>query len=94
MNRYFATSEPVYERIRAELNAALGLPDGNGTESVFVAARHAYQANGQYLLWGRADWCELPGISPIVNAALASGEVVEIGEQEYWAAAPTPQPAP
>jgi len=88
VNRYFATSEAVYERIRAELNAAFGFPDGNGTDSVFVAAEYAYQADGKYLLWGRADWCDMPMVAPIVGQALAGGDVVEISEQHYWAAAP------
>lgn len=90
MNRYFAATPEVYEQARAQLNAAFGYPDGRGTDSVFVAAEHAYKADGKCLLWGQAEWCEWPEVAPLLNSLLDEGLVTEISEAAYWAAAPKP----
>jgi hypothetical protein len=86
--RFFRSSEAVYEAMRSQLDAAFGYPDGV-TETVWSPAGEALKdAAGRCLLAVHAVSCERPAVVAVLPGLLASGAVEEINEAYYRAAMP------
>jgi hypothetical protein len=89
--RYFRSTEQVYEAIRAQLDAAWGHAPGGGTETCYEPAVTApHDPEGRVLLAVRAAFCEYPAVAELLPDLLAGGAVEEISESQYRAALPQP----
>jgi len=94
MTRFFRCNagDEFYESIRAQLDAAWGLPDAQ-TKTVTcidpatVAVR---DAEGRILLAVWAEFCEFTVAVDLLPELLASGAITEIDEPTYMAAKPSP----
>jgi hypothetical protein len=83
--RYFRAAVNVYEQVCAELDAAFGLPS-QGQARVLPESQSVITKDGDCVLAVLAGWCELEAVAPRLGALLASGAVVELDEEAYWAA--------
>ena len=87
--RYFKADEAVYEQVRHALDDAWGLPDSSGTLTCFAPSDRAPRdAGGKLLLAVHDEFCGYSVVSDLLPQLLASGDVNEISESEYWAAFP------
>lgn len=87
--RFFRTTVEVYEQVRLALNEKWGFPNA-GTDTCFPAAadyRAPKDAVGRVLLAAEDAWCEWDDVQPILADLLESGEVEEVGQQDYFDAA-------
>jgi hypothetical protein len=83
--RYFRASVGIYEQVRSELDVAFGLP-ANGQITSLPESQLLLTADGDCVLAVLSGWCELEVVAPRLGALLASGAVVELDEDAYWAA--------
>ena len=88
-HRFFATSDEVYEGMRAAVDAAWGYPTPVGTQTcVEPAIERPHDASGRALKAIRLDWLSWEPVSSLISGAIAAGIVVEIDEAAYWSAMP------
>ena len=88
-HRFFATSDEVYEGMRAAVDAAWGYPTAVGTQTcVEPASERPHDSAGRVLKAIRLDWLSWEPVSSLIAGAIAAGIVVEIDEADYWAAMP------
>lgn len=81
--RFFASSDMVYEAVRAQLDAAFGLP-ANGQETCITPAASApHDESGRVLLSVNEEFCEYPSVSEMLPGLIASGAVEEITAEQY-----------
>jgi hypothetical protein len=85
--RFFRSSPEVYSQVLAALDAAWGFPK-DGFDHVFIPLSYAPQKDGlAYLAIQSAD-AEMEPAGTMLSQLLASGDVVEVTQGEYHAAAP------
>jgi len=86
--RFFRSSEAVYEAMRSQLDASFGYPDGV-TETVWTPAAKALRdGQGRCLLAVHAVSCERPAVAAALPSLIASGAVEEVNAAIYMAAMP------
>lgn len=89
--RYFRSTDAVYEAIRLQLDAVWGHGPRTGTDTCYEPAATApHDAAGRVLLAVRKEFCEFDAVAAMLPELLASGAVEEIDEATYRAAAETP----
>jgi hypothetical protein len=87
--RFFRAAVATYEAIRANLDAAWGLPNDNGTVTCIAAAASAPKdSQGRVLLAVNDEFATWEPAATLLPQLLASGAVDEISEAEYRAALP------
>lgn len=87
--RFFRGSVAAYEGIRADLDAAWGLPNGKGTATCIAPAATAPKdSQGRVLLAVHDEFSTWEPASTLLPQLLANGAVEEISEAEYRAALP------
>lgn len=87
--RFFRGSVAVYEAIRADLDAAWGLPNDSGTATCIAPASTAHKdAQGRVLLAVHDEFATWEPAATLLPQLLASGAVEEITQAEYQAALP------
>ena len=83
-------SDQNYESLRLQLDAAWGHPKPGAETCVSPAANAPRNQAGQILLAVHPEFCEYPAVDSMLPALLASGVVVEITAEEYFAS-PDPE---
>lgn len=87
MSRYFTITPAAYSSARAELDLAFGHPNGKA-ETTLPPEPVALTPDGKALVAIRAEFAQWPEVAPLLAGLLASGEAVEINQEEYFAALP------
>ena len=91
MQRYFRSSDAIYEQVRLSLDAAWGHGPGTGTLTCFEPAATApHDPQGRVLLAVHAEFCEYEAVASMLPQLLASGAVEEIDDATYRASLPSP----
>lgn len=81
----------VYEQARITLDAAWGLPDGNGTDTCMCpASKSPRDAHGRIVVALRELFCEWEPANAMLPQLLSSGAVTEITAGDYEAAVDVP----
>ena len=84
--RYFRSTEDVYESVRQSLDAAWGLPNNAGTVTCLEPAAQAPRdASGRLLLAVKEEFCTFTVAAELLPQLLASGAVEEIDADAYHA---------
>ena len=91
--RYFLADEVAYEAARHSLNVAWGLPNP-GTVTALPAAETLLKVDGRVLFCVDKWMCALEPALAMIDAALASGDLLEITEAEYVAVCQAAHPDP
>jgi len=87
--RFFRAAVATYEAIRADLDAAWGLPDDKGTATCIAPAATAPKdSQGRVMLAVNDEFATWEPAATLLPQLLASGAVDEISEAEYRAALP------
>lgn len=87
--RFFRGAVATYEAIRADLDAAWGLPNEKGTATcISPAATAPKDSQGRVLLAVNDEFASWEPAATLLPQLLASGVVVEISEEAYRAALP------
>jgi hypothetical protein len=87
--RFFRSDEATYEAIRADLDAAWGLPNDKGTATCIASAGTAPQdSQGRVMLAVNDEFATWEPAATLLPQLLASGVVEEISEAVYRAALP------
>ena len=87
--RFFRGDFATYEAIRADLDAAWGLPNDKGTLTCIAPAATApTDSQGRVLLAVDDEFATWEPAATLLPQLLASGAVEEIGEADYRAALP------
>lgn len=85
--RYFRSTEAVYESVRQSLDAAWGLPNALGTATcIEPAATAPRDTSGRIVLAVKEEFCTFTVAADLLPQLLASGAVQEISEATYRAA--------
>jgi len=88
-HRFFATSDAVYESMRAAVDAAWKYPTAVGTQTcVEPASERPHDATGRVLKALTLEWLSWEPVQTMIAEAVAAGVVSEIDERTYWAAMP------
>lgn len=90
-HRFFRASSEVYESLRAQLDAAWGLPAPLTETCILPANDQRQDAGGNCLLAVRLEWLEWEPVATLVPQMLQIGAVEELTEAEYWAAIASPE---
>lgn len=85
--RFFRSSESVYEQVRLALDAAWENPGDNAITCFEPAATAPRDAEGRVLLAVNADFCEYEAVAAMLPDLLTNGAVEEISGEEYEATA-------
>ncbi len=96
--RHFACSEPVYNALCQQIDAAREFPAGVGTaaptvRSLPLPAGLPTDAQGRVLISVEL-WRMTPGDDALLGPAIAAGYVIELTAAEYAAALPPSEPFP
>jgi hypothetical protein len=84
--RFFRGDVATYEAIRADLDAAWGLPNHKGTDTCIAPAATAPKdSQGRVLLAVHEEFATWKPAATLLPQLLASGAVVEITEADYRA---------
>lgn len=84
--RYFRSTEAVYESVRLTLDEAWGLPNSLGTATCLEPAASAPRdAEGLLLLAVKEEFCGFTVAADLLPQLLASGAVQEIDAAAYHA---------
>lgn len=84
--RYFRSTEAVYESVRQSLDAAWGLPNSLGTATcIEPAATAPRDTSGRIVLAVKQQFCTFTVAADLLPQLLASGAVEEIDEATYMA---------
>jgi len=83
--RFFRSSESVYEQVRLALDAAWGNPGDNAVTCFEPAATAPRDAAGRVLLAVQSEFCDYEAVAQMLPGLLASGAVEEISGEEYEA---------
>ena len=88
VSRFFRTSEPLYESVRAQLDLAWGhpTPDGKTATCVAPAAVAPRDTEGRVLLAIQDEFATWEPAASMLPGLLASGAVEEIDLPTYTAA--------
>ena len=86
MQRYFRSTDAVYEQVRLTLDAAWGHPRGGTVTCIEPAATAPRDQQGQVLLAVEEAFAEYPTAADMLPQLLASGAVEEIDAATYMAA--------
>ena len=87
--RFFRGDFATYEAIRADLDAAWGLPNDKGTLTCIAPAATApTDSQSRVLLAVDDEFATWEPAATLLPQLLASGAVEEIGEADYRAALP------
>lgn len=87
--RFFRGAVATYEAIRADLDAAWGLPNDKGTATcISPAASAPKDSQGRVLLAVNDEFATWQPAATMLPQLLASGAVEEISEAVYRAALP------
>lgn len=87
--RYFRSTDEVYEAIRLQLDFAWGHGPGTGTVTCYEPAATApHDDQGRVLLAVYAEFCEYEAVAAVLPELLTSGAVEEIDEATYRAQLP------
>jgi hypothetical protein len=87
--RFFRGDVATYETIRADLDAAWGLPNDKGTTTCISPATTAPKdSQGRVLLAVHEDFATWEPAATLLPQLLASGAVEEISEAAYRASLP------
>lgn len=86
IQRYYRSTEPVYEQVRLALDAAWGHPQGGTVTCIEPAATAPRDADGLVLLAVDEAFTQYPAVSAMLPQLLASGAVAEIDAATYQAA--------
>jgi hypothetical protein len=91
--RFFRGDVVTYEAIRANLDAAWGLPNNKGTATCIAPAAIAPKdSQGFVLLAVHEEFATWEPAVTLLPQLLASGAVEEITETDYRSALPQPDP--
>jgi hypothetical protein len=91
-HRFFRSSPEVYEQCRLALDSAFGYPN-DFAKTCFAPAPDGVAVAGVMYLGIRQDFCNHPTAGPFLSQVIASGDVQEIDEATYKAAADSVVPA-
>jgi len=84
--RFFRGDVATYEAVRADLDAAWGLPNDKGTATCIAPAATAPKDSlGRALLAVHEEFATWDPAATLLPQLLESGAVVEITEEEYRA---------
>lgn len=84
--RYFRSTEAVYESVRLTLDEAWGLPNSLGTVTCLEPAASAPRdAEGLLLLAVKEEFCTFTVAADLLPQLLASGAVEEMDAAAYHA---------
>lgn len=87
--RYFRSTDAVYEQVRLSLDAAWGHGPTSGTLTCFEPAATApHDPQGRVLLAVLPEFCDYEAVASMLPQLLASGAVEEIDEATYRASLP------
>lgn len=89
-HRFFRASPEVYELIRAQVDAAWGLPEPLTETCILPAEDQRQDAGGNCLLAVRLEWLEWEPVATLLPQMLDIDAVEELTEAEYWAAIASP----
>ena len=89
-SRYFAANPDAYQQLRAALDTAWGYPnEDTKTASCLPAPEDCpTDADGRIAVMVLREYTEYEDAAPLIAAALASGNAIEITEAEYDALLP------
>jgi hypothetical protein len=86
-NRFFRVPAPVYEQVRAGLDAEWQHPNGRA-ETCMVPSDQAVRDSGDVLCPVHVEMCDWPSVAGILAQLLGSETITEITEADYFAALP------
>lgn len=93
MQRFFRSSEAVYESVRLSLDEAWGNGPGRPLYSCVRQASEAPRdSQGRVLLAVWDHFCQYEAVAAVLPQLLASGAVEEIDEATYRASLPVSPP--
>ena len=87
-HRYFATTDAVYEGMRAAVDSAWGYPTAHTMTCVPPAVEQWHDADGRVVIALTLDLLSWEPVPSMIGGAIAAGAVVEIDEATFWRAAP------
>lgn len=87
-HRYFATTDAVYEGMRAAVDSAWGYPTAQTLTCVPPAIDQWHDTEGRVVIALTLDWLSWEPVPAMIAGALTAGAVTEIDEATFWRAAP------
>ena len=87
-HRFFATTDDVYESMRAAVDSAWGYPTFATLTCVPPAGEQWRDASGRVVIALTLEWLSWEPVPTMLGGAIAAGVVTEIDEPTFWAAAP------
>jgi hypothetical protein len=85
-NRFFKTSQEVYDAARESLDDAFGHP--NGRADTCLPREPLTDTDGNVVLAILTTMTEWPEVASLIDSLLESGQAFEISQKEYAAAFP------
>ena len=86
-NRFFRVPTPVYEQVRAGLDAEWQHPNGRA-DTCMVPSDQAVRDGEDVLCAVHVEMCEWPSVATTIAHLLATNTITEITEADYFAALP------
>lgn len=91
-HRFFRAADAVYEHVRTTLDAAWSMTPG--MTCIEPAATAPRGSDGLLYVAVRTVECDWPPADQMLPMLLGSGQVEEVGEEQYRAALPVPHVYP